>query len=420
MKPANNLPQKTSVSGRLAATFLVTVGVLVTTAACATKEGVEEATVGVNDDVIRLGVLSDLTGPFKAPAEQQNLGIKLYWDQQNADGGVCGRQVELVTRDHGYDPQRAISLAGALNDSVLAYQISVGSPTSMAIRPELEEKEIMAIAMSWSPDLGESPSLVVPGTYFGAETVDALDYVMEAGEVKPGDTVGHIYFQGDFGEPALEGLRYAGEQNDVAVAAVQIDPSITDLSAQVAELRQKGVSAIFLNAAPPQLAAVAGLSEAQGLDVPIVASMGGYAPQLLDTNVAAVLEDRVLVVGSVTAYGGDEPAAVAVRTLYAESGAEIPPSQMVVLGYAISSVMDAAMEKACDGADLTRASLWDVFHGDFSLDTQGATVPLDYSSPGVSPSSQVIVLRPTASVPGGLEVVAKDYAGPTVAKFLGR
>ncbi|WP_141004994.1 ABC transporter substrate-binding protein [Nocardioides humi] len=400
--------------------ILVSATLLGTTAACATKSGTDDAAVGVTDDVIRLGLLSDLTGPFKAPAEQQNLGIQLYWDQKNADGGACGRQVELVTRDHGYDPQRAIALAGELNDSVLAYQISVGSPTSMAIRAELEENEIMAIAMSWSPDLGESPSLVVPGTYFGAEMVDALDYLIEEGRVAAGDKVGHIYFQGDFGEPALEGLTYAGEQNDIAVEAVQIDPSITDLTAQVAELRKKGVSAIFLNAAPPQLASVAGLSEAQGLDVPIVASMGGYAPQLLDTNIAATLEERVLVVGSVTAYGADEPAAVAVRDLYAKSGSKVPPSQMVVLGYAISAVMDAAMEKACADSELSRDSLWKVFHGDFQIDTQGATVPLDYSTPGVSPSSQVIVLRPDKSVPGGLEVVEKDYAGPTVAKFLDR
>ncbi|CNG23688.1 urea-binding protein [Mycobacterium tuberculosis] len=397
---------------------LLCAALLGTAAACSTKGGGGTAAVGVTGGEIHLGVLSDLTGPFKAPAEQQNLGIQLYWDQKNAAGGTCGRRIVLETRDHGYDPQKAVSLAGELNDKVLAYQISVGSPTSLAIRPELEDHRVMAIAMSWSPELGRSPALVVPGTYFDAEAIDAFDYLVERGDIERGDTVGHVYFQGDFGEPALAGLRYAGRRNGVTVKAVQVDPSITDLTSQVAALKDAGVKAIFVNAAPPQLASLAGLSEAGGMDVPIVASMGAYAPQLLDTNVASILEKRALVVGSVTAYSGDAAAATKVRALYEKSNSKVPPSQMVVLGFAISAVLDQAMTRACDGGKtLDRRTLWDVFHGKFTIDTQGATVPLDYSKPGASPSDKIIVLRPAKGVPGGLDVVEADYAGPTVARF---
>jgi hypothetical protein len=133
--------------------------------------------------------------------------------------------------------------------------------------------------------------------------------------------------------------------------------------------------------------------------------------------VASILEKRVLVVGSVTAYAGDGAAATKVRALYEKSKSKIPPSQMVVLGFAISAVLDQAMAKACDGKDLDRRSLWDVFHGGFTIDTQGATVPLDYSKPGASPSDKIIVLRPVKGVPGGLNVVEANYAGPTVARF---
>lgn len=405
---------------RATAVAVVTLATALTISACSNKASGDDETevVGVTDDTISLAILSDLTGPFKAVSLPQNLGAQLYWDNKNAEGDTCGRKVELVTRDHGYDPQKAVTLASELNDSVLAYQISLGSTTSLGIAPELEEKKIMAIPTSWSPGLGESPSFIIPGTYFDAEMLDAFDYMMSEGQIKPGDTVGHIYLQGDYGEPSQEGLQFAADASGVTVEPIQIEPSTTDLTAQVAALKSAGVKAIFAAVAPPHLAAIAGLSEAQGLRVPIVSHVGGFAPELLDTNAAGVLEDRVYIYSAFTAYGSDSPAAEAVRRLYDEAKPDTPPSPLVVLGYATAVMMDQALEAACDGQELTRDSLWDVFHDGFSADTAGATVPLDFSIPEKSPSDMIIVSRPTTSIPGGLEVVETDYAGPNVTAYL--
>ena len=35
---------------------------------------------------------------------------KAYWDQINADDGVCGPDVTVDVQDHGYDPQKAVAL----------------------------------------------------------------------------------------------------------------------------------------------------------------------------------------------------------------------------------------------------------------------------------------------------------------------
>lgn len=390
-------------------------------AACSSSKTSDDsgaAAVGVSEDEIHLGILTDITGPFKALSEQQNLGVQLYWDNKNANGGTCERKVVIDTRDHGYDPQKAVSLATELNDKVLAYQITTGSPTTMAIRPELEDNDIMAIAMSWSPELGESPSIVIPGTYYSAEMVAALDYLVDEGTLAEGDTVGHVYFAGDFGEPALDGLQYAADRHGITVKAVQIDPTVTDLTSQVNQLADAGVSAIFMNASPAQLASVAGLTEAQGLDVPIVTSAPGYSPQLLDTNIAAPLEQRGLVVGSTTAYSADVPGVEAVRKLYGEANTKIPPSQWVVTGYAAAAIMDDAISAACENGDLNRESLAAVFEDGLSVDTDGATVALDLGQAGSSPSDLINILKPAKSAEGGLEVVETDYLGPDVENYL--
>lgn len=373
---------------------------------------------GVTGDTITLGVLTDVTGPFKAIDEQQNLGVKLYWDAKNAAGKTCERTVSLETRDHGYDPQKAVTLASELQEKVLAYQIVVGSPPTMAIRPELEDQKIMAVAMSWSPKLGESPSLVIPGTYYSIEMADALDYLVDQGTVKQGDAVGHIYFQGDYGEPGLDGVRQAAEANDVTVVPAQIDPTVTDLSSQVAALKAKNVKAIFLNASSSQLASLASVSQARGLEVPIVSSAPAFAPQLLETNAAKVIQDRVLVVSSVTPFGADDKVTKKVQALYKASGSSVPPSLWVVLGYAAGSIMDQAITAACKDGKVDRQALWDAFHGSqLKVNTEGATVPLDYSVSGASPSRSINVLRPDNNVDGGLVVVKPAYLGESAKRY---
>src|SRR3954462_11155081 len=64
---------------------------------------------GVTDKTITLGVQTDLSGVFAALGEVVTQSDKLYWDDVNKAGGICGRQVKLIVKDHGYDPQTAVT-----------------------------------------------------------------------------------------------------------------------------------------------------------------------------------------------------------------------------------------------------------------------------------------------------------------------
>ena len=98
----------------------VTVAALVTSmslgaiAACGKSESGEEqgdvkAGPGVTAKAINVGILTDLSGTFAALGKPIVQATQLYWKQQNASGGVCGREVNLVVKDHGYNPQRAVT-----------------------------------------------------------------------------------------------------------------------------------------------------------------------------------------------------------------------------------------------------------------------------------------------------------------------
>src|SRR2546421_7348222 len=77
---------------------------------------------GVTATGITLGILTDLTGASAVQGKSITEGAQLFWRDQNEEGGVCGRPVNLVIKDHASDGVRAVDLYSSLQPHVLAFQ----------------------------------------------------------------------------------------------------------------------------------------------------------------------------------------------------------------------------------------------------------------------------------------------------------
>jgi branched-chain amino acid transport system substrate-binding protein len=77
------------------------------------------------------------------------LGMQAYFTAVNAQGGVHGRAIKLVTRDDGYEPEKAAAAVKALihDDKVFALAGSVGTPTGLAALPILTEEQVPLVGM---------------------------------------------------------------------------------------------------------------------------------------------------------------------------------------------------------------------------------------------------------------------------------
>lgn len=117
-----------------AATVMFAVILLCTAASCA-EPGASE--VGVSDSRILFGQSAPLEGPAAALGLGMREGILAAFHEANTVGGVKGRRLELVSRDDGYEPDRAIENTNQLmkTDQVFALIGEVGTPTSKAVQP---------------------------------------------------------------------------------------------------------------------------------------------------------------------------------------------------------------------------------------------------------------------------------------------
>ncbi len=362
---------------------------------------------GVTAATIKLGSLVDLTAVFAPLGKSLVQGTQLYWNQQNAAGGVCGRKVEVTVKDHGYDPQKAVSLYRGMSGDVLALQTVLGSPVISALRSTVDADDMLVGFAGWSSAVLSDPHIQLVGTTYDIETINGLDFLMRTKGIKAGDKIGHVYFVGDFGESALRGSEYVAKQKGLTIVKQQIKPTDTDLSAQVSAFRAARVTAILVSAGPTQAASVAGVAKSVGLNVPILANGPGFTPQLLSTPAGPALKDNLYVVSSIAPVSAQTPAATAAAAAFDKAYPDGTPTQVGSgFGYVQAQVTKAVLQKACDNHDLTRAGLLTAQHQLSAVDTGGLVAGvLDYSDPAQPPSRTVYIARADSAARGGLTTV---------------
>jgi ABC-type branched-subunit amino acid transport system substrate-binding protein len=373
---------------------------------------------GVTDTTITLGVMTDLSGTFAALGEVVTQADKLYWDQVNKTGGVCKRKVKLVVKDHGYDPQTAVTQYRDIEPNVAALQQVIGSPISAALLPTWERDDMLALLAAWPPSLLNHKVIGVIGASYDVEAVNGIEWLIANKGLKRGDTIGDLYFEGDYGEGGLVGVKAAAAKHGLKVVEQKIKATDTDMSAAASAFKRAGVKAIWLTVGPKQLASLAGVAKAQGLNVPLAGNGPIFSPQLLGTAVGATLEQNLTVFSSTAPISLRKPAVAKAAQSYKQAYPNGIPQQAVITGFSEGEVMRAALEKACASKDLTRSGIVNGFRQVSGLDTGGFIADtLDFSQVGQPSAKKVYVLKIDKNAPGGQRTIGGPYLSPTAKSY---
>ena len=382
------------------------------------SSGGAKAGPGVTDKQITLGVLTDLSGTFAALGEALTQGQQAYWKEKNAQGGVCKRQVKLVVKDHGYDPQRAVTLYRDMEPQILALQQLLGSPVTAALLPTLEKDSMYASLSAWPPSLLKSKVIEITGATYDLEAINGIDWLMKHKGLKQGATIGDLYFEGDYGEGGLLGVKYAAKQHGLKVVEQKIKATDTDVSGAVSAFKRAGVKAIWITTGPKQLASLAGGAKAQGLDVPIGGNGPVFSPQLLTTAVGPILEKNLTVFASTAPMSLDQPAVKTAADAYKKDYPKGTPQASVVAGWAEAEVMNQVLESACTNKDLTRAGIVSAYRTINDMDTKGLiSSTMDFSHVGQASTKSVYVTKIDHTAVGGARAVGGAYVSPTTKSY---
>jgi branched-chain amino acid transport system substrate-binding protein len=280
---------------------------------------------GITDDSIILGSFTPLTGPVADPGNGGVAGMQAVFDAVNAEGGIDGRTIELITADDKYDPAEAQAAARRLNeqDGVFAFTGGVGTPNFVAVLPYIKSESIPAIgpyAPSNQVGVIDNPNVYMIWPNFVDEFQVSTRYLID--QIKP-QKLAMIQMQGDVGDDALKGVQNALEGTDYTLdVIVPVEATTTDYSPMVQELKDSGADWVISINQPTgtgqviQAAKKIGyepnwLTQSDMTDGGWVGAFGADANGLLAATKAAPLSsDDPLVQDFVTKYTeatGEEP-----------------------------------------------------------------------------------------------------------------
>ena len=227
---------------------------------------VQAADNGITANEILIGQFAAQSGPAAELGKRLQLGILTYFNVVNASGGVNGRMLKLVSRDDGYEPERAAAAVKALinEDKVFALVGSVGTPTTLAAVPIINAEKIPLIGPFTGAQALREPFnrniFHVRASYYD-ETERIVQHLTTLGITRIG-----VFYQNDsYGKAGLDGVtRALTKRNLKPTAIATVERNSVDVTKALAELLKTPPEAIVQISAYKSCAALIKQSRAKG------------------------------------------------------------------------------------------------------------------------------------------------------------
>jgi branched-chain amino acid transport system substrate-binding protein len=277
-------------------------------------------------DTIKIGSFLSVTGPASFLGDPELKTLQIYIDRINAEGGVLGKQLELVHYDDGGDAQKARTFVKRLIESDGVDIIVGGSTTgaTMAAIPLVEQAEIPFISLAGAVVIIDPVKKWVFKTHHTDKM--AAEKIFEDMRKRGLSKVALISGTGGFGKSGHEqSLAVAPKYGIEFVADETYGPKDTDMTTQLTKIKNtEGVEAV-LNFDFGQGPAIVTKNYAQlGIKLPLYQSHGVASRSYLELAGGAAEGVRLpaaalLVAESLPDSDPQKPVVVGYKTTYEES-----------------------------------------------------------------------------------------------------
>ena len=235
-------------------------------AALACAAGAQAQSPGITATSVTVGQSAAFTGPAAQLGIQMRDGMKAYFDLVNAQGGVNGRKIQLVTRDDQYESKLAAENTRKLIDEDKAFALIgyVGTPTSAAALPIFNEAKVPFIGPFTGAELLRTPLnryiFNVRASYFD-ETDKIVEQLLTVGMKRFA-----VFYQNDaYGQAGLAGMERAIKaRGGEIVARSTVERNSVDVAKAVGEIRPRSPDAVVMVSAYKSIAAFVRLMKQQG------------------------------------------------------------------------------------------------------------------------------------------------------------
>ncbi|GAB4503114.1 MAG: ABC transporter substrate-binding protein [Anaerolineales bacterium] len=225
---------------------------------------------------IKVGAIFDLTGPTADVGTPYSEGVKGYVEWLNANGGVEGHPIELVSADYAYKVDMAEQLyTQYVSEGVVAF-MGWGTGDTEALRTKIAEDKIPFMSASYSAallDMTAAPYNFLIGTSYSDQAIIAIRWAMDdwaakgnAGKPK----VALIHHDSPFGTSPVEDAKAFAEANGVEFTSLPMPKGVTDYVAELAQMTTFGANYVIVHTVSSPAAVLLKDAKSQGFDAQFI------------------------------------------------------------------------------------------------------------------------------------------------------
>ena len=217
--------------------------------------GVAQSVPGVTDTEVTIGITNPLSGPA-ALWGMTGVGAKAWADYINDKGGVHGRKINVILRDDGYNPSRALANLTEMKGKVFAVAALLGTAIVNTTKDFFAENKVPLITAYGDVRIWEK----YPKDKLRWVFVSYPDYKDE-GEFLTGHAVKNLgakkisvfYQNDDYGKMGLEGVKLALSKLSGRVslgATIPYDVTERAMATHAQKLKEGGADVLVIYASP--------------------------------------------------------------------------------------------------------------------------------------------------------------------------
>ena len=369
--------------------------------------------VDLTNKVIKVGALNAESGPAAPLGKPFALGKRIMAAQVNAGGMLPeGWKLEMVERDHGYNPQKSVQYYSELKDEVLFIASSFGTPTTLPLRSHLKRDNTIAFPASFSSQMAEFAHTPPLGPSYAIEAQRAMDWAVESAGGAAAVKAAVVYQQDDYGKDGLAGWQKAAKQHGVTIVSEQaVARGQKDFSAIVTALKDAGATHVLLCVLPSATGPLLGTAAKLAFGPKWIGNTPAWLDAFFSPDVIpAAVFANFFWVQSVPFWGEDVKGMKTFLDGFKAHGGEARPDFYVLASYIQGLVMVEALKRAIEAKDMTRAGFFKALQGIDGFDAGGLIQPVSLTKVPYVTGTRTRVLKPDMT--NKTWTVVAPYASP--------
>ena len=202
-------------------------------------------------ETVKIGLSAPITGDYAEFGENFQYSVEIAADRLNENGGIRGREVEIIVRNSEGKPNVAASIAQEFvqNQEIVAEIGDFTSTSCLAAAPIYERNKMVQLSPTAShPDFAPSGDYMfgIVGTQ-AAEGPFNAEYIAQ--KYLGIDSVAVVYINNDWGVSTMENFVDAAEKIGIEVTGTEaFFGGESDFSAILTNIKQKNPEGVYIAA----------------------------------------------------------------------------------------------------------------------------------------------------------------------------